>query len=106
MAVDDSCSPGTGGRRLMSMAMRKTVDHDAAQAGQDERELRALLGAGDVRRALTLMMNRYGDEVYRLAYAMTHSYHLAEEVRQQVFVEVYRDLASFSGRTSLRAWVF
>jgi RNA polymerase sigma-70 factor (ECF subfamily) len=51
-------------------------------------------------------MNRYGDEVYRLAYAMTHSYHLAEEVRQQVFVEVYRDVASFSGRASLRAWVF
>jgi RNA polymerase sigma-70 factor (ECF subfamily) len=37
---------------------------------------------------------------------MTHSYHLAEEVRQQVFVEVYRDLTSFTGRASLRAWVF
>lgn len=88
------------------MAMRKTVDEDAEQAGHDERAIHAALGARDVRRALTLTMNRYGDEVYRLAYAMTHSYHLAEEVRQQVFVEVYRDLASFSGRTSLRAWVF
>jgi RNA polymerase sigma-70 factor, ECF subfamily len=88
------------------MAMWKTVDQAAEHAGHDERDIRAAQGNGDVRRALTLMMNRYGDEVYRLAYAMTHSYHLAEEVRQQVFVEVYRDLASFSGRTSFRAWMF
>jgi len=88
------------------MVTWKTVDEAAEHAGHDERDIRAALGSGDVRRALTLMMNRYGDDVYRLAYAMTHSHHLAEEVRQQVFVEVYRDLASFSGRTSLRAWVF
>jgi RNA polymerase sigma-70 factor (ECF subfamily) len=36
---------------------------------------------------------------------VTHSQHLADEVRQQVFVEIYRDLASFAGRASLRAWV-
>ena len=82
------------------------MDDIAEQTVHDERDIRAALRANDMRRALTLMMNRYGDEVYRLAYAMTHSYHLAEEVRQQVFVEVYRDLPSFAGRASLRAWVF
>lgn len=82
------------------------MDDIAEQTVHDERDIRAALRANDMRRALTLMMNRYGDEVYRLAYAMTHSYHLAEEVRQQVFVEVYRDLTSFAGRASLRAWVF
>jgi len=88
------------------MARWKPVDDIAEQSVHDERDIRAALHANDMRRALTLMMNRYGDEVYRLAYAMTHSYHLAEEVRQQVFVEVYRDLLSFAGRASLRAWVF
>jgi RNA polymerase sigma-70 factor (ECF subfamily) len=88
------------------MAMWKTPDDAAEQTVHDEGTIRAALRAADVRRALTLMMNRYGDEVYRFAYAMTHNYHLAEEVRQQVFVEVYRDLASFAGRASLRAWVF
>ena len=82
------------------------MDDIAEQTVHDERDIRAALRANDMRRALTLMMNRYGEEVYRLAYAMTHSYHLAEEVRQQVFVEVYRDLTSFAGRASLRAWVF
>jgi RNA polymerase sigma-70 factor (ECF subfamily) len=86
----------------------QAVRHDgdaAAQTGSDEDDIRTLLRAGDVRRALTLMMTRYGDEVYRFAYTMTHRHHLAEEVRQQVFVEVYRDLASFAGRASSRAWV-
>lgn len=88
------------------MAMWKTRGDAAGQGAQDDSDIRTALGANDVRRALTLMMNRYGDEVYRFAYAMTHNYHLAEEVRQQVFVEVYRDLASFAARASLRAWVF
>jgi len=87
------------------MAMWKTSDDAAEQTDHDDGEMRAALHANDARRALTLLMNRYGDEVYRFAYAMTHRDHLAEEVRQQVFVEVYRDLASFAGRSSLRAWL-
>lgn len=78
----------------------------AVAPAQDDADIHAALRAGNTRRALSLLMNRYGDEVYRFAYAMTHSSHLADEVRQQVFVEVYRDLTSFSGRASLRAWLF
>jgi RNA polymerase sigma-70 factor (ECF subfamily) len=88
------------------MAMWKTLGDAAGQTVHDDGDIQAALRANDMRRALTLMMNRYGDEVYRFAYALTHSEHLADEVRQQVFVEVYRDLASFGGRASLRAWVF
>jgi RNA polymerase sigma-70 factor (ECF subfamily) len=88
------------------MAMWKTPGDAAERAAHDEQDLQAALHAGDFRRALTLLMDHHGDEVYRFAYAMTHSHHLAEEVRQQVFVEVYRDLASFAGRASLRAWIY
>jgi RNA polymerase sigma-70 factor, ECF subfamily len=87
------------------MAMWKSRSEGAEQPVHDDGEIRAALRAGDLRRALTLMMNRFGDEVFRFAYAMTHSHHLADEVRQQVFVEVYRDLESFEGRASLHAWV-
>lgn len=85
------------------MAMYKTAAA-GERATSDELDIREALRAGDTRRGLTLMMNRYGDELYRLAYAMTHRDHLAEEVRQQVFVEVYRDLSSFAG-ASFRAWM-
>lgn len=88
------------------MAMSKHPGEAAESAADDDADVRAALRANDVRRALTLMMNRYGAEVYRYAYAMTRSDQLAEEVRQQVFVEAYRDLASFAGRGALRAWLF
>jgi RNA polymerase sigma-70 factor (ECF subfamily) len=89
------------------MAMRKTPGGDAERAVIDEEgEIRAALRANDTRRALTLMMSRYGRDVLRYAYATTHSPHLAEEVRQRVFIDVYRDLPTFGGHASLRAWVF
>ena len=88
------------------MAMWKTPGDAAGPAGNEDDDIHAALRANDMRRALTLMMNRYGDEVFRFALVLTHSHHLADEVRQQVFVEVYRDLPSFEGRASLRSWVF
>jgi RNA polymerase sigma-70 factor (ECF subfamily) len=88
------------------MAMWKTPDEAAETPVREDDEIQAALHAGNTRRALQLLMNHYGDDIYRFAYAMTHSCHLAEEVRQQVFVEVYRDLASFAGRASPRAWLF
>jgi len=87
------------------MAMWKKPAGDVEPTVHDEDEIHAALRANDLRRALTLLMNRYGDEVYRFAYAMTRSRHLADEVRQQVFVEVYRDLTGFAGRASFRAWL-
>jgi DNA-directed RNA polymerase specialized sigma24 family protein len=87
------------------MAMWKNPSEAAGQSVHEDDEIRAALRANDTRGALTLMMNRFGDEVFRFAYAVTRSRHLADEVRQQVFVEVYRDLAGFAGRASLRAWV-
>ncbi len=87
------------------MATWKNPDDAAGQTVHLEEDIRAALRESDLRRALTLLMNRYGDEVYRFAYATTHSRHLADEVRQQVFVEVYRDLASFAGRAWFRAWL-
>ena len=77
------------------------------QVGSDEgAELEAALAAGDKHRALKLLMARHGDGVYRYAMAMTHDRNLAEEVRQQVFVEVYRDLGDLSAAPSLPYWIF
>jgi RNA polymerase sigma-70 factor (ECF subfamily) len=66
----------------------------------------AALSSGDRQRALTLLMTQYGDHVYRYAMAITGDGQLAEEVRQQVFVEAYRDLPSFAGRSPMRTWLF
>lgn len=87
-------------RRLGDVGRRK------APATFDEDEVDAALSRGDLPHAFTLLMTRYGDPVYRYALATTGDAQLAEEVRQQVFVEVYRDLPGFGGRAPVRGWLF
>lgn len=87
-------------RRLGDVARPK------APATFDEDEVDAALSRGDRQRAFTLLMTRYGDQVYRYALATTGDPQLAEEVRQQSFVEAYRDLPGFGGRAPVRGWLF
>lgn len=75
------------------------------QTAFEEDEVDQALSGDDRQQAFTLLMRRYGDQVYRYAYAMTGDGQLAEEVRQQVFVEAYRDLPYFAGRAPVRAWL-
>ena len=72
----------------------------------DDSDVLDALSSRDVRRALTLLMDRYGDAVYRFAFEMTRDEGLADEVRQQVFVEAFRDLERFEGRSAVRSWLF
>jgi RNA polymerase sigma-70 factor (ECF subfamily) len=72
----------------------------------EDAELEAARSAGDQRRVLTLLMARYGEGIYRFAMAMTRDRNLAEEVRQQVFVEAYRDLGNLAAGSSLKNWIF
>jgi len=75
-------------------------------ASSEDAEIEAARSAGDKRRALTLLMTRHGDAIYRFAVAMTHDRDLADEVRQQVFVEAYRDVGNLAAGSSLQRWVF
>lgn len=74
-------------------------------AGSDP-EVEAAFARGDRRRVLALLMASHGDGVFRYAMAMTRDRHLADEIRQQVFVEVYRDLGSVSDAQTLPVWMF
>lgn len=65
-----------------------------------------LIAAGDTRGALRRLMLRHGDTVYRYCSQALGDPELAEDVRQQVFIEAFRDLPKFSGRSSLRTWLF
>jgi RNA polymerase sigma-70 factor, ECF subfamily len=72
----------------------------------DDSDVLAALAAKDLRRALTVLMDRYGHGVYRFAYEMTRDASIAEDVRQTVFVEAYRDLEKFQGKSAIRSWLF
>ncbi len=64
------------------------------------------LSAGDLRSALTQLMECYGDEIYRHCRQVMGNDALAADVHQTVFVQAFRDLARFSGRSSFRTWLF
>lgn len=64
------------------------------------------LGEGDLGSALTILMETYGDELYRHCRQVVGDADLAADVHQTVFVQAYRDLAGFSGRSSYRTWLY
>jgi RNA polymerase sigma factor (sigma-70 family) len=54
----------------------------------------------------TLLHQRYGDRILRFAIKRLRDPVEAEDVTQDVFLEVHRCLASFKGHSSLLTWMF
>src|SRR3989454_7224875 len=76
---------------------RKSIDPDAALLAQlrrtDTGAAEALVGA-------------YGDRVYRLAIRITGNASDAEEVVQDAFWSVLRNIGTFRGDASLGSWIY
>lgn len=71
-----------------------------------EDEAREALARGDHRQALTVLMQAYGRDLHRHCYQVLRDRDLADDVHQTVFVQAYRDLPGFAGRSSLRTWLY
>ena len=71
----------------------------------DDRELLARVITGDAE-ALETLMTRYSGRVYRLAYGITRSAPDAEEVVQDVFLQIIDKGAGFEGRAALSSWIY
>jgi len=65
-----------------------------------------LVAHGDMTGALRRLMQRYGTAVYRYCREALRDATLADDVQQQVFIEVFRDLRKFGGRSTVRTWLF
>lgn len=70
-----------------------------------EQTLVERLRAGDAQ-ALEALMERYSARVYRLAFAVTRNAADAEEVVQDVFLNIFRNVQTFQGRAALGTWVY
>lgn len=71
-----------------------------------EDEARRALEQGDRKAALTVLMRGYGDSIHRHCRSMLGPGPLADEAHQAVFVQAWRDLPRFEGRSSFRSWLF
>lgn len=56
--------------------------------------------------AFEVIVKKYQRMVYYLALKMVGNHHDADEVGQKTFLSVYKNLARFEGRSSLKTWIF
>ena len=56
--------------------------------------------------AFRVLMERHSRSVYRLAYRMTGKPEDAEDVVQETFVRVYKQLGRFESRSNFATWVY
>ena len=71
----------------------------------DELDLLKDAAGGDAE-ALEALMARYSSRVYRLAYGITRNTADAEEIVQDVFLQMVRKGASFEGRAAVASWLY
>src|ERR1700730_2869146 len=71
-----------------------------------EEEIRARLDAGKPSEAFELLMSRFQNKVFHLAYSMIGNEALAEEVCQDIFIRIWKALASYRGQSSLSTWIY
>lgn len=65
-----------------------------------------LVAHADMTGALRELMRRYGTAVYRYCREALRDAALADDVHQQVFIQVHRDLIRFNRRSTVRTWLF
>lgn len=74
------------------------------QTVEDQRLL-AALQSGD-ERAYEQLIDRFQTPVYNLAYRLLNDQSDAADVLQEVFIKIFRNVATFRGDSSLRTWVY
>ncbi len=72
---------------------------------QDESALLAALQAGD-KTAFAELVATYSPKVYNVALRLLGNPAEAEDALQETFLNAYRSLASFEGRSSLSTWLY
>jgi RNA polymerase sigma-70 factor, ECF subfamily len=87
-------------RRLSAIA----TGEDAAAVTDDSGLVRRIQ-QGD-RQAFGELLDRYEARVYRLALSYTGSVADAEDVTQEVFLGIHRNLGQFRGRAALSTWIY
>ena len=70
----------------------------------DDETLIGQIKEGDLS-AFDELMNRYSKLVYYLALRMTNSHEDAEDIRQEVFVRVFKALPAWKPRASFYTWL-
>lgn len=78
---------------------------DSRDSQLDVKNLILLCQKGD-RAAFERLFRLYAKDVYSMALRMAHSEELAEEVTQEVFISVYKDIQKFQFQSAFTTWLY
>lgn len=56
-------------------------------------------------KVITELINEYGDSILRMCYVYLKDYHLAEDIVQETFLQVYKNYGSFRQDSSIKTWI-
>jgi len=84
--------------------MRASIERAESVGISDAQAVESTL-AGD-RDAYRVLVERYSQYLYRLAYRMTGNSHDAEEIVQEAFLRAYQKLSQFAGNSHFGTWVY
>ena len=70
-----------------------------------DQQLIAAASNGD-KAAFTALVKRYEDMVYRFSFKVCRNKDKAAEALQDTFINMYRNLSSFDGRSKLSTWLY
>ena len=81
-----------------------TVDHQPVDAACNDLQLTQLAAAGNLA-AFELLYQRYHRRTYSLCLRMTNSQTEAEDLTQEVFIQLFRKIGSFRGDSAFSTWL-
>jgi RNA polymerase sigma-70 factor, ECF subfamily len=76
-----------------------------ADADRDDRDMVSRCRQGDVE-AFEDLYRRYHQRLFNVAYRMTGSAADADELLQEIFLQVYRRIETFRGESALSTWLY
>jgi RNA polymerase sigma-70 factor (ECF subfamily) len=71
-----------------------------------EDDIQQRLEARQYSEAFELLLERFKDRVFRLAFSMMRNETQAEDVAQDVFVKIWKALPAYHGGASLSTWIY
>jgi RNA polymerase sigma-70 factor (ECF subfamily) len=72
----------------------------------EENDIRGQLEARQYGDAFGLLLERFKEKVFRLAFSMLHNETHAEDATQDVFVKIWKGLPAYHGGASLSTWIY
>nr|WP_269846516.1 sigma-70 family RNA polymerase sigma factor [Paenibacillus roseus] len=67
--------------------------------------MKALNDSEDKKEILNELMTTYGKDVWNYAYSMIKKWEVADDITQEVFIKVYKNLFTFRSESSIKTWL-